>query len=98
MKSLLVGLAVLASVLIHSENAYSQQFTQRINNAIKWYESNPKMLNTLCGGLRQHNRMNNASVFEPLYTQINSQIQKWTLEETYTFHAYITSNYCKDVW
>jgi hypothetical protein len=92
--------AILALLASGAQPSFAQSsgYTQRIKQAISWYEKNPRYMNVYCGGLRSHNRTNNASAFDPGYIAINARIQKWTFDETLAFHAYVVSNYCGDVW
>ena len=81
-----------------SSSSSSSPFSLKVQKNIDYYEENPKFINMICGGWRNHNRRNNDSVFDSLYTEL--MMKEWSLSEKdyVSFTSYMTSNYCPEVY
>ena len=89
----------LLSVLIFSPiQVLAFPFSAPVQKNIDYYESNPKYINMLCGGMRQINRQNKLSVFSSQVTKLQKQQWRFSTKEYDDFVGYITSNYCNDVF
>ena len=81
-----------------SSSSSSSPFSPKIQKNIEMYEANPQYINMICGSGRSHNKVNNASVFDPLYTKL--MMKEWNVSQFdyLSFMGYITSNYCPEVY